>query len=195
MSNLKKSFELSNPLEVFHQRYYAFSMTTNFMIGLKKKCTSQAQDFSEFELKSTQNDVLFGRIAIFQMLNMKNSSEEINHLDGFPKRYYMDFVSTSSAKKIFQISHSQNLLQNLTSQPELRYEILEHHCHLKPPMSVQKCRICTFCTPLNAPRSKVCSALRITALRQIDEVMETFLDNQVQMHISISIRRAEIRGP
>ena len=59
----------------------------------------------------------------------------------------------------------------------------DFHGQLKPPLSSQKRRICTFRTPFDASRSKLSSALRISDVRHNGELLETFFENRVQMEI------------
>ena len=100
MSNLKKSFQLSSPLDESNERYLGFSRATTFMIGSGKKIHINGMGFQRFRAQICSKCWISSRIAIFQKLILKNSFEEINHLDGFPKRYY-GFCLNINRKKYF----------------------------------------------------------------------------------------------
>ena len=107
----------------------------------------------------------------------------------------MDFATTSTAKKIFQISHRPNLVQIDISISIRMFEIrsLRTSLPLSATMSAQKRRICTFCKVFEAPSFKLSSALRSSAVRHTSEVVGTFSENRVHLDILVSIWIAEIR--
>ena len=100
-------------------------------------------------------------------------------------------------KKFFRFRIAQIWSRSIfRSQFEcLRSDPYGLHCHLVPPMSAQKRRICTFCKVFEAPGSKLPNALRISAVRHTSEVVGTFSENRVHLDILVSIRMAEIRPP
>ena len=100
-------------------------------------------------------------------------------------------------KKFFRFCIAQIWCRSIfQSQFEcLRSDPYGLHGHLVPPMSAQKRRIRTFCKVFEAPRFKLSSALRISAVRYTSEVVGTFSENRVHLDILVSIRMAEIRPP
>ena len=103
----------------------------------------------------------------------------------------MDFVSTSSAKKKFQISHSQNLISHL----ELDRDV--HLGHLKPPMWPCQSRsdgFARFAHRWTRLGLKFAAHIESWQCDTSARLWKRFLIlNQVQMHISISIRMGDTR--
>ena len=147
MSNLKKSLQLSYILDKSPKRYYGFSMAATFIIGFEKKIHITGTGFKQIIAQICWKCWISSRIAIFQKLNLKNSSEGVNHLNGYFKRYY-GFCLNVNCKKNFSDFASPK------SGPDRYFDLNSNvwdpidpyglRGHLKPPISAQRRRICTF---------------------------------------------------